>query len=146
MDRRTSAAFAGQDLRVLLRPAIAGRVALASVLSTAGHVSVFLVAAHSVGVDAGPSVLVAIALCVLVGSAVPLNVAGWGPREGITAGVFALAGLGSATGLTVSVVFGVLAAVATVPGIAVLLRDAVVRRRRPAPASSTRTLEEVRHA
>jgi len=59
----------------------------------------------------GPTraLLVAVALAVLVGSAVPLNVAGWGPREGVTAGIFALAGLGSATGLTVSVVFGVLA-------------------------------------
>jgi hypothetical protein len=55
--------------------------------------------------------------------------------------VFALAGLGSATGLTVSVVFGVLGAVATVPGAVVLLADAVVRRR-AAPADSERRLEE----
>ena len=35
---------------------------------------------------------------VLVVSAVPLNLAGWGPREGAAAWVFAAAGLGAATG------------------------------------------------
>src|SRR4029079_14307847 len=112
----------------------------------AAHVAVFLVAVASVGVDTTPASLVAISLAVLVGSAVPLNIAGWGPREGVTAGLFALAGLGSTTGLTVSVVFGVLAAVATLPGVLVLLGDVVVRRRRrpaldrPAPAP-----DEARH-
>jgi uncharacterized membrane protein YbhN (UPF0104 family) len=142
--RRGSASFVGQDLRALLRPAVAGPAVLASFVSTAGHAAVFIVAVRTVGVHAGPAVLVAIALTVLVGSAVPLSVAGWGPREGVTAGAFALAGLGSATGLTVSVVFGVLAAVATVPGIAVLLADGVVRRRGPA-SPPTRILEEARH-
>jgi hypothetical protein len=100
------------------------------------------VAVSTVGVEAGTSVLVAIGLTVLVGSAVPLNVAGWGPREGVTAGVFGLAGLGSTTGLTVSVVFGVLAAVATVPGLLVLAGDAVARRHRPVAADPVRVLEE----
>jgi len=142
--RQGAVAFIGRDLRTLLRPSVASRVVLASFASTAGHLAVFLVAVGAVGVDAGPSLLVAIALAVLVGSAVPLNVAGWGPREGITAGVFALAGLGSATGLTVSVVFGVLSAVSTVPGLLVLAADAVVRRHPPAEAAPTRPLEEAR--
>lgn len=140
--RQGAAAFVGRDLRVLLRPGVAVRIALASCASTLGHIAVFLVAVAAVGVDAGPSLLVAIALAVLVGSAVPLNIAGWGPREGITAAVFALSGLGSTTGLTVSVVFGVLATVATVPGVLVLSADALVRRRVPA-AEPTRPLEEV---
>jgi glycosyltransferase 2 family protein len=142
--RRGSVAFVGRDLRALLRPAVAARIVLASCSSSAGHVAVFLLATRAVGVDAGPSLLLVIALAVLVGSAVPLSVAGWGPREGITAGVFALVGLGSATGLTVSVVFGVLSAVATVPGLLVLVADAVVRRRRPAAAAPVRALEEAR--
>jgi uncharacterized membrane protein YbhN (UPF0104 family) len=144
--RRGSATFVAHDLRVLLRPAVATRVVLASVVSTAGHVGVFLVAVHTVGVSAAPALLVPLALTVLVGSAIPLSVAGWGPREGVTAGVFALAGLGSATGLTVSIVFGVLGAVATVPGLAVLLADVVVRRRRPVTTSTEPTaLERVGH-
>jgi uncharacterized membrane protein YbhN (UPF0104 family) len=143
--RRGAAAFVGHDLRVLLRPAVAIRVTLASGASTAGHVGVCLVAMAAVGVHAGPTLLVSVALTVLVGSAVPLSVAGWGPREGVTAGVFALAGLGSTTGLTVSVVFGVLAAVATLPGVAVLVADAVVRRERPVAAVPARSLETARH-
>ena len=137
LGRRTrSTGVLGDDVRALLRPAVATRALAASCLSTAAHVAVFLVAVTAVGVDASPGLLVTIALTVLVGSAVPLSVAGWGPREGVTAGVFALAGLGSSTGLTVSIGFGVLAAVATVPGVLVLLADVVVvRRRRPAAAA-----------
>jgi uncharacterized membrane protein YbhN (UPF0104 family) len=142
--RRGSVTFVGQDLRLLLRPGVATRMAVASAICTTAHVGVFLVAVHSVGVPAGSALLVAIALAVLVGSAVPLSVAGWGPREGVTAGVFALAGLGSATGLTVSIVFGVLGAVATLPGAAVLLADAVVRRRTLVEPPA-RALEEVGH-
>jgi hypothetical protein len=41
---------------------------------------------------------------------------------------FGLAGIGSAAGLTVSVVYGVLAAVATLPGAVVLVVEAVHRR------------------
>lgn len=143
--RRTS--FVARDLRTLFRPAVAGRVVLASTASTAAHVCVFLVAAATAGVNAGPADLLTMALVVLIGSAVPLNVAGWGPREGVSAGVFALVGLGSATGLTVSVVLGVLGAVATLPGLTVLLTDAVVRRRGATPAAQElpAALVEARH-
>ena len=140
--RRGAAAFVGRDLRRLLRPAVAIRVAAASCASTVAHLAVFAVAVHSVGVDIEPALLGVVAAVVLVGSAVPLTIAGWGPREGVTAAVFALAGLGSTNGLTVSVVFGVLAAVATVPGLLVLLADAVSRRRRPTVPARARTLEE----
>lgn len=142
--RRGAMAFVGDDLRVLLRPTIAGRLTGASCISTAAYIGIFAVAVHTAGVSVRPTLLVALALVVLVGSAIPLNVAGWGPREGVTAAVFGLAGLGSAHGLTVSIVFGVLAAVATLPGLLVLLADLVVRRRRPAPQPGARTLEEAR--
>lgn len=141
--RRGLLAFVGDDLRVLLRPAVSGRLMVASCLSTAAYVAVFAVALHSVGVEVTAALVVPLALTVLAGSAIPLNVAGWGPREGVTAGVFALAGLASADGLTVSVVFGVLSAVATVPGLLVLLGDLVARRVRTSEPE-TRMLEEVR--
>jgi uncharacterized membrane protein YbhN (UPF0104 family) len=141
--RRGALAFVGSDLRVLLRPALAGRLVGASCLSTAAYVALFAVAVHTAGVGVGPVLLVSIALVVLVGSAIPLNVAGWGPREGVSAAVFGLVGPGTADGLTVSVVFGVLAAVATLPGLLVLLADLVVRRRRPVPRTE-RALEESR--
>jgi hypothetical protein len=64
--------------------------------------------------------LLPLALGVLLASAIPLNIAGWGPREGAAAWVFASAGLGAAAGLEVAVVYGVMSLVATFPGALVL--------------------------
>ena len=50
--------------------------------AAAGHAAVFLVAAQAVQVEASTTTLLPIALVVLVAAAVPLHVAGWGPREG----------------------------------------------------------------
>jgi uncharacterized membrane protein YbhN (UPF0104 family) len=143
--RRTANVWVGGDLRTLVRLPAASRITMASFGSTAGHVAMFLIAVHAVGVDASWSLQVTAALVVLVGSAIPLNVAGWGPREGVTTWVFAYAGLGAATGLTVSIEFGVLSAVATAPGLLVLVADALRRRSRRNLDAEERPLEEVRH-
>ena len=95
-----------------------------STLASAGHATIFVVAARAVGVDATTGMLVALALAVLVVAAIPFNVAGWGPREGAAAWAFAAAGLGAAAGATVAVAYGVLALVATLPGAAFLLSRA----------------------
>ncbi len=97
-----------------------GRLLILSVLSTAGHLVVFLVAAAAVGVTLSPGTLVSIGALVLLGASVPLNVAGWGPREGVAAWAFAAYGSTAATGLAVSVTFGVLGLAATLPGLLVL--------------------------
>ena len=91
-------------------------VVATSLVSSAGHVVVFLVAARAVGTDASIADLLPLALMVMLAAAVPLNVAGWGPREGVAAWAFAAAGLGAAQGATVAVLYGVLALVATLPG------------------------------
>jgi hypothetical protein len=96
-----------------------GAVLLLSAVASAGHLVVFLVAAASVGVDLTPLQLVPIGALVLLGAAVPLNVAGWGPREGVAAWAFSAFGSTAAVGLTVAVTFGVLALVATLPGLLV---------------------------
>jgi glycosyltransferase 2 family protein len=143
--------FVSDDLTALLERPTAPRLVLASCGSTAAHLAVFLVAVRAVGVEAPLTVLVPTALVVLVVSSVPVNIAGWGPREGVTAWVFGYVGLGPAAGLTVSVVYGVLAAVATLPGAVVLLAEAVRQRdRRPAadPGDTMPVpagLEEARH-
>jgi hypothetical protein len=98
-------------------------VVLASLVAAAGHVGVFLVAAHAAGIHAPLLQLMPLALLVLL---IPLSVAGWGPREGAAAWVFAGAGLGATQGATVAVVYGVLALVATLPG-ALLLTRGVIR-------------------
>jgi uncharacterized membrane protein YbhN (UPF0104 family) len=120
--------WAAADLRRLLAPGTVARVVVASCGSTAGHLAVFVLAVRTVGVDVSWSVALTAGLVVLAGSSIPVSVAGWGPREGVTAWVFGLIGLGAASGLTVSVVYGVLAAVATLPGAVVLLADVLTRR------------------
>jgi uncharacterized membrane protein YbhN (UPF0104 family) len=102
----------------------------ASMLAVAGYVVVFLVAARTAGVPASTREILPLALIVLLASAVPTNIAGWGPREGAAAWAFGAAGLGAAQGATVAVVYGVMVLVATLPGAVLLLGDWLVGRRR----------------
>jgi uncharacterized membrane protein YbhN (UPF0104 family) len=113
-------------------------VLLASAVVVAGHTATFLVAARTAGVTTPVSRLLPLALLVLAASAVPLSLAGWGPREGMAAWAFALAGLGASLGVTTAVVYAVLVLVASLPGAVVLLVDA---RRRPAPQDTAPGVE-----
>ena len=120
---------AGQVVRAVIGDVRAGGlgrrtwpgVVAASGLVVAGHVVTFLVAARSAGVTASPLSLLPLALLVLVAMGVPLNVAGWGPREGVAAWVFGAAGLGATAGMGTAVVYGVLVLVASLPGAALLV-------------------------
>ncbi|QIJ65719.1 flippase-like domain-containing protein [Streptomyces sp. JB150] len=103
------------------------KVAVASVVVLAGHLAMFLVAARIAGSDAPALVLLPLGVLALLAMSVPLNVAGWGPREGVTAWSFGAAGLGAGEGLAVAVVYGVLSLAASLPGALVL-----VAARRPA--------------
>jgi hypothetical protein len=110
-------------LAVVLVVVLAGGAPLVlSALAVAGHLLVFLAAAAAVGVDLSVTQLLPIGALVLLGSAIPLNVAGWGPREGVAVWAFTAFGAPAAVGLTVSVTFGVLATVATFPGLLTLGR------------------------
>jgi hypothetical protein len=68
-----------------------------------------------------------VAALVLLAMAVPVNVGGWGPREGVAAWAFAVAGSSAATGVAAATVYGVLVIAASLPGVAVLLHP----RRQP---------------
>ena len=94
---------------------------VASAVVVAGLVATYVVAARAVGVTAPLPTLVPLAVLVLVVAAVPANLAGWGPREGMAAWAFAAAGLGAEQGLAASVAFGVMVVVAVLPGAVVLL-------------------------
>jgi uncharacterized membrane protein YbhN (UPF0104 family) len=112
------------DLRALtLAPAATWRVVLASVVVVMGHVATFALAARVTGAAVPLGELVPVALLVLVVSGLPLNVAGWGPREGAAAWAFAAAGWDAAQGLAAAVAYGVLVLVANLPGAAVFVRE-----------------------
>lgn len=96
-------------------------VLVASAVVVTGHVALFLLAARTAGVVAPVTALLPLALLVLLAMAVPANVAGWGPREGVAAWAFAAAGLGAPAGLSTAVVYGVLTFAAELPGAVVLV-------------------------
>ncbi len=123
----------GSDLAALLRRRTWPGVVAASVVTVAGLLAMYLVAARAVGVTASVLTLVPLALLVLVAAAVPANLAGWGPREGMAAWAFAAAGLGADAGVATTVAFGVMVLVSVLPGAVVLLLGAR-RTRAPQPA------------
>lgn len=112
------------DLRRLVAvPRVAVAVLASSAVAALAHAGLFLVAARAAGVAEPGWQLLPLALLVLVASALPTSIAGWGPREGAAAWVFTGAGLTAEQGLTVSVLYGSMVLVATLPGALVLLVD-----------------------
>src|ERR1700722_12627257 len=110
------------DLRHgLLAGGVWPQLTLASVLVVVGHTATFVIAARSE--------LIALLMVIQIAAGIPLNIGGWGPREGAAAWAFAAAGLGAAAGVTVSTLYAVLMLIAVTPGAGLLLRDAVRRRR-----------------
>lgn len=97
-----------------------------SVACLVGNITLFIVAADATGLKANVGQLLPLALLCLLAMGLPINIGGWGPREGVAAIAFGAAGLGAVQGLTTAVVYGVLAMVAGLPGAFVLLAQAPV--------------------
>jgi glycosyltransferase 2 family protein len=112
--------IAAADIRagLLHRRAWPG-VAAASAVVVGGHALTFLVAARAAGVSAPASRVLPLALLAMLAMVLP-SIAGWGPREGAAAWVFAAAGLGADQGAATAVAYGVMALVASLPGAVVL--------------------------
>ncbi|MCZ2836991.1 lysylphosphatidylglycerol synthase transmembrane domain-containing protein [Modestobacter sp. VKM Ac-2985] len=129
-------------VRTMAAEARAGMLAPAVLLSSAvvcvGYVGMFLLAAGAVGVEASPVQLLPLAVIVLIAAAIPLNLGGWGPREGVAAWSFAAAGWTAVEGVAVATAFGVLTLVSVLPGAVVLL---VGRRLRPTGRAERATQE-----
>ncbi|WTX74403.1 flippase-like domain-containing protein [Streptomyces sp. NBC_00647] len=111
-------------------------VTLSSVLVLAGHLTMFVLAARVAGSTASVAQLMPLALLALLAMGLPLNIGGWGPREGVTAWAFGAAGLGAGMGLTVAVIYGVLSFAASLPGAAVLVVRWGAALRRPSGESA----------
>jgi glycosyltransferase 2 family protein len=104
------------------------QVVIASVIVVACHVATFTIATAAVGVGVPPLRMLALAIVVLLGSSIPLNIGGWGPREGVAGWAFALAGFGASAGVAASTLFGVLCIVSVAPGAIVAVISAARRR------------------
>ena len=105
------------------------RVVASSVLVVASHATLFIVACIASGVRAPLTELVALALIALTAGALPINIGGWGPREGAAASAFVAVGLGAGAGVAASTTFGVLATIAVLPGAVVLIVSRVAAAR-----------------
>ena len=140
------------DLRHgLLARGVWPQLALTSLLVVAGHTATFVVAARVAGCTAPLGELIALLMVVQTAMVIPLSIGGWGLREGAAAWAFGAAGLGAATGVTVTTLYAVLMLAAVAPGGGLLLRDAVRRRRDPGQLGQPRrsdpaplTMEAVR--
>ncbi|WP_162893339.1 lysylphosphatidylglycerol synthase transmembrane domain-containing protein [Microbacterium halotolerans] len=111
------------------------QIAVSSTTVLACHVALFAVAASAVGIRLPFPQLIGISLVALLGAAIPTNIAGWGPREGVVGWVFHTVGLTAAAGVAASTAFGLLVLIAVVPGAFVLLVGAVRGRHAHGPAS-----------
>ena len=110
-------------------------VSLSSAAVLAGHLGMFVLAARIAGSGASVAALLPLAVLALLAMGLPLNIGGFGPREGVTAWAFAATGLGAEAGLATAIVYGVLSFVASLPGAAVLVVRWYQGLRRPAEES-----------
>lgn len=132
----TEEGFGGNARRALGGSALPVQLA-SSVLIVASYLAVYLLAARAVGVTTPTLVLLPLLAPVLVTMLLPVTVAGWGVREGAAAALWGAVGLTAADGVTVSVAYGLLVLVSSLPGAAVVVLtlrgegpDRTARRRR----------------
>lgn len=96
---------------------------IASGLIVASYLAVFLLLAEGMDVFEGVGWSRLLPLCagLLLAMALPLSVAGWGLREGAAALLWPLAGLPAEQGVVLSVAYGLLVLVSSLPGVVVLV-------------------------
>ncbi|MEU4562994.1 lysylphosphatidylglycerol synthase transmembrane domain-containing protein [Actinoplanes sp. NPDC023936] len=124
----TAARIGVSEIRVgLLSRRNGPGVLIASAAVLAGHLATFMVAARAAGSAASLLQLAPLLLLALIAMGLPVNMGGWGPREGVMAWAFGAAGLSAAQGLTIAVAYGILAFVAAAPGAAIVLLRVVAR-------------------
>jgi uncharacterized membrane protein YbhN (UPF0104 family) len=126
--------FLDDASRALLASAAWPRQLLVSFALLCSYVAVYLCCARALGVAAPTPLLAALICWVLLAMALPLSLAGWGIREGAAASVWLLAGLPVAEGVAVSILYGLVVFVSTLPGAWFLWRAA--RAESPPPVQS----------
>ena len=111
-------------------------------LLVASFVGVFLLAARAVGAETAPLTTALLAAPVLMAMLIPVSWAGWGVREAAAAGLWGLAGLPPSDGVLISMAYGTLVLLASLPGGLLLLsprrkvpeREGDAQAAAPAPA------------
>ncbi len=106
--------------RAVLAPGALAFHLLTGLLVVASYLAVFLAAARAVGVATPLLQLLPLVAPVLMTMLLPLSVAGWGIREGAAAALWGMVGLSVGDGVLISMAYGVLVLVSSLPGGLVL--------------------------
>ena len=117
-----------------------------AVVVVATYLATYLLAARAVGVETPLPVLLPLVAPVLMSMLVPVTVAGWGLREGAAAVLWGAVGLTAADGVVVSVAYGLLVLVGSVPGalfLTVGLRRERAGVRRPGESAQIQVEQHV---
>jgi len=104
---------------------------LSSCLVLASYLAVFLVLAVSAGFVTGAGDLLlwaALGSFLLLSMVIPVTIAGWGVREGAAAVLWPMAGLPAEQGVAISVGYGVVVLISSLPGLVVLVRKPGISR------------------
>ncbi len=122
---RTSASFGGRMLldthaALLSRSAFPAQLG-SSALVVGTYIATFLVASRAVGVTTPVATLLPLVGPVLFAMLLPVSIAGWGVREGAAALLWVATGLPVTDGVVVSLAYGLLTLVSSLPGALALL-------------------------
>lgn len=112
--------FAHDIGRGLLASRVWPRQAAASLLVVASYIAVFVCCARAIGDQTPVTTLTPLLTLVLMAMAIPVSVAGWGVREGTAALAWIIAGLEPGQGVAISIIYGAVVLVSTLPGAWVL--------------------------
>ena len=94
-----------------------------SLLVIMTYIAIYFLAARALQIDIETMVLLPLIPLVLLSMLVPFTVSGWGVREGTAAALWAMMGLPPAEGVAISVTYGLLVLVASLPGLITPLLD-----------------------
>lgn len=120
--------FLADAKRALLGSALPVQAA-ASLLIVGSYIAVFVMVARAVGVTTPAGVLAPLVPPILVTMLVPVSIAGWGVRESAAAVLWGAVGLTAADGVAISVAYGLLVLVSSLPGALLLVTLRVGRAR-----------------
>lgn len=95
-------------------------VVLLSIAGWAAFVAMFVLAVAVVAPDVDLALSPGLASVSIAGMSVPITVGGWGIREATAGWIFMVATLDAGTGVTVSIGYGIMALLSTLPGAVVL--------------------------
>ena len=116
--------IASGDWALTSRTGLCYLIPLSAFIHLLSIAAIFLVA-HAVQVPLTLSMVLAIGPVLVLAQVLPISVGGWGVREAAAVALLAMAGVDAASALLVSVMFGILIFLATLPGVLfwLMLRD-----------------------